>query len=350
MAEAQRRYTLVPGLLEVSSNVQRVAGFLTPLYSIPNGEPGKINIALEVKDGIGGPSRKATSFGSIWGEPDADDVRYAVRLLGPLRAHLRLRRLRGSPEIRVNWVYHRAVRLRLGNVQPVGRHLADVVAVKLLQHQCALVHAAAVAFNGQGVLLVAPGQTGKSLASLRAVESGFTFLAEDVAITDGERVYGLPLSVSFACDIRGEEMGLRDRFSRLRVRSFQWAAAALPPLTYLLPFPSLNILSLAPQTRIESQAPLAFVFILGRGPREVVPLSPQEALAKLILVNRSEFSYYQNNLLLGYSYFNPWLNLSDLMREEEKLLAKAVENAACFWCQGPEPGAIVEQIESIVAK
>jgi hypothetical protein len=223
------------------------------------------------------------------------------------------------------------------------------VAVKLLLHQCALVHAAAVAFNGQGVLLAAPGETGKSLASLGAVEKGCAFLAEDVAITDGERVYGLPLTASFAWDIGSREMALRGWLARLKVRAFQWAAASLPPLAYFLPSPSVNILSFAPRIRIESQAPLSFIFILGKGPAGVVPLSPQEALAKLLLINRSEFSYYQNHLLLGYSYFNPWLNLSDLMGEEEELLSMAVRIAACFWCQGPEPGTIIEQIWSIVA-
>lgn len=349
MAEAQRRHLLVPGLLEISSNVRNVTGFLTPLYSIPDSEPAKISIALEVAGGMAGPPREAIPFGAVWGQPDADDVHYAARLLGPMRAQLQLRGLDDSPQIRVNPVYHRLVRLRLGNVQPPGRHLADVMAVKLLRHHYALVHAAAVAFNGQGILLVAPPATGKSLTSLRALDNGFSFLAEDIAITDGERVYGLPLTVSFAHDIGGKELGLKGGFGRQRIRLFQWLAAGLPPLSYLLPSPSLNILNLARQARIESQAPLAFIFILGRGARRLVPLSPQEALAKLLLINRSEFSYYQNNLLLGYSYFNRWLNLGDLMQEEEEILAKAVNNAACFLCQGPQPGSFFEQIQPIVA-
>lgn len=350
MAQEQRRYVLVPDLLEIRSNVRNITGFLSPLYSIANGGPARISIALRVTGGMAGPSKRATPFGRVWGEPDADDVHYAPRLLGPLPAQLRLRALRDSPQIGVNWTYHRLVRLRLGDVQPAGRHLADVVAVKLLQHHYTLVHAAAVAFNGQGTLLAAPPAVGKSLTSLRALERGFSFLAEDVAIIDGERVYGLPLTASFACDIGDRELGIQSRLGRLRIRSSQWVAAALPPLSYLLPYPSLNVLSLASHARIENQAPLRFIFILGRGPRTLVPLSRQEALAKLLLINRSEFTYYQNNLLLGYSYFNPWLNLSDLMGREEELLAKAVRSAACFWCQGPGPETFIEQIQPVVAR
>jgi hypothetical protein len=174
-------------------------------------------------------------------------------------------------------------------------------------------------------------------------------MAEDVAITDGERLYGLPLTASFAWDVGVDELGLKRGFGRLGIRLFQGVATYLPPLSYLLPSPSLNVLGLDPQARIESQAPLSFIFILGRGPRRLVPLDPREALAKLLLVSRSEVTYYQNQLLLGYSYFNPWLDLGDLMRREEEILAKAVRNAACFLCQGPEPGVFMEQIRSVVA-
>ncbi|MFQ6020121.1 MAG: hypothetical protein ACE5KW_05120, partial [Dehalococcoidia bacterium] len=93
----------------------------------------------------------------------------------------------------------------------------------------------------------------------------------------------------------------------------------------------------------------SFIFILGRGPRRLASLSPREALAKLLLVSRSEFSYYQNQLLLGYSNFNPWLSLGDLMQKEEEILEKAVRNAACYLCQAPEPGTFMEQIEAVVA-
>ncbi|MFQ6020248.1 MAG: hypothetical protein ACE5KW_05785, partial [Dehalococcoidia bacterium] len=239
------------------SNVRNVTGFLTPLDSRSGGERGKVSIALRVTGAVAGPAGGATPFGSVWGEPDADDVHYSVPLLGPLRAQLRLQGLRDRPQLGVNRAYHRLVRLRLGNVQPVGKHLTDVVAVKLLEHGYALAHAAALAFRGQGILLVAPPKTGKSLASLQALDRGFSFLAEDVAITDGERVYGLPLTSSFAWDIGVKELGLKRGPARRGVQLFQWVAAYLPPLSHLLPQPSLNVLGLAPQTRIESQAPLS---------------------------------------------------------------------------------------------
>jgi hypothetical protein len=347
MVKQHRRHVLAPGLVAISSNVRNVTGFLAPLRSSPERKPGKIEIGLTVEGQLARPSREAIAFGRVTGQPWADEVFYCVRLLGPLRAELRLRGLQNWPQIQVNRVYHRLIRLRLGSILPVGRHLADLVAVKLLQNHYALVHAAALAFHSQGMLLLAPPGAGKSLTSLLAVERGFSFLAEDVAIIDGERVYSLPFTTTLAYDL--SEPGRKGRPIPMRARAFRWVHERAPALGILLPVPAMDIRSLAPHGRIERNAPLTFIFILSLGPKELVRMNPQEALTKSLLINRSEFTYYENKLLLGYSYFNPWLDLGDLMRREEELLAKAVGNATCFFCQAAEPAAFIEQIQSVVA-
>ena len=86
-----------------------------------------------------------------------------------------------------------------------------------------------------------------------------------------------------------------------------------------------------------TQPEVRYIFILARGNARVEKLSAREALRMIIRMNRLEFSYYANQMLLAYSILNPWFDIRGLMRTEEKLLEKLVECSTCFLCVAPSP-------------
>ena len=350
MNTLSHRYNLAPPILEVEANVRNIPGFLSPLYNIQSKTPPLIRINFELKRDWSTTPRESTHrFGSVRGEPLANSVHYEIRLCGPLRARLRLANLCEEPEIIVNSTYYRLVRMQLGGLKTPGDHLTSVTAVKLLQRGFTLVHGGALSLDDQGFLITAPGGTGKTLTCLRGVEEGFALLSEDVSITDGNLIYGLPLTESFAQSTTGFGSFLKHKRPPWRLSVYQRLYRWLPPLGLLFPTPKFNIKDLIPNVQIKTSSPLSAIFILEQGPSKVEHLSDKEALRRLFLINRTEFNYQDNKLLLGYSYLNPSLDLRALMELELEVLQKATVQAPCFLCQAPEPSQYIVQIRETMA-
>ena len=61
-----------------------------------------------------------------------------------------------------------------------------------------------VTWQGEGAILSAPPDTGKTLTTLLALKRGFHFLAEDIAFPDREYIYAKPNTSTF---IHNDEFG-----------------------------------------------------------------------------------------------------------------------------------------------
>lgn len=60
-----------------------------------------------------------------------------------------------------------------------------------------VLHAACITRDGQGVLLVGPSGSGKSTLAMTAVRRGWTYLTDEIAVTDGRRVWGIARAIQF---------------------------------------------------------------------------------------------------------------------------------------------------------
>src|SRR5690606_6387656 len=82
--------------------------------------------------------------------------------------------------------------IRFTKQYPAPRILTNVAVVALIEKGFAPLHCAAVVRGNDGIALFAPPNTGKTYTTLRLIESGWKFVSEDVAITDGSQVFGCP--------------------------------------------------------------------------------------------------------------------------------------------------------------
>lgn len=350
MNTLSNRYSLVPSILEVAANVRNIPGFFSPLYNLQSKIPPLIRINFELNNDWSTLPRESTHrFGSVRGEPLANSVHYEIRLCGPLRARLSLSNIHEEPKIIVNSTYLRLVRMQLGGLKPPGNHLTSVTAITLLQRGFTLLHAGALTLDDRGILITAPGGTGKTLTCLRGVEEGFGLLSEDVSITDGSRIYGLPLTESFAQSTTGFGSFLKHKRPPWQLSIYQRLYRWIPPMGLLFPTPKFNIKDLIPNAKIQTASPLTAIFILEQGHFKVKQLSDEEALRRLFLINRTEFDYQENKLLLGYSYLNPTLDMRALIELERELIQKATAQVPCFLCQAPEPSQYIVQIRDTMA-
>ena len=99
-----------------------------------------------------------------------------------------------------------------------------------------LMHAAAIAVEGHGVLLLGVGGRGKSTSALACARAGFTFLGDDLCIVEAgsldssvpPRVHGLYATAKLHRDSK-ERLGVRD-WPELGVLSNSKEVVGLPPV------------------------------------------------------------------------------------------------------------------------
>jgi hypothetical protein len=262
---------------------------------------------------------------------------YYVRPIGFRKTiKLLLKNLLNGTQLLVNGDYYKFVRLRLDNVYPPGVHLADILSVNLLERKYTPLHCAAISSANEGTLLVAPPDTGKTVTTLLALKRGFSYMAEDIAIVDGDNVYANPYTSTF---LHNDEFTGYNKINKSLFSLYR----KIPFLRdYIRPRGSVR--ALLKNLKIDQKAPIKNIFIMDKGRTSIEKLDPNEAIRRIMIINRNEFSYYKNPLLFAYSYFNPELNINKLMKVEEDLVQTVVDRAPCFLLKSNEPKQYIELI------
>ena len=345
VAEESKLYQCIisPGIAEVCSNVKDIPGFFPVDFKkhqdLELTSPSAVRVLFQVKDLPPRQSYKNLGFGRVYGEPQGDLLHREYNLFPCMKARIEIGGLSVSPTITVNRPYHRFGKLRIGDFCPSGIHLRDVLLAKLISAEYLPLHGSAFAAAGDGVLVTGLPGTGKTQIVLQAIKEGFQYLSDDLTIADGSgRLRACHGVSSFAY-----EMNKVPGFQRYRQATYWknklagFLSRGIPLAGSLFEQPYLDVSLFAQHVEFVQEAKARYIFILAKGSSRVERLSNQEALNMLVTVNRLEFSYPGNPLLLAHSLLNPRLDLSELMRTEERLLQKLVEGATCFLCVASNP-------------
>jgi hypothetical protein len=94
--------------------------------------------------------------------------------------------------------------------------------------------------------------------------------------------------------------------------------------------------------KIEEKANIKNIFVLERGTSGIEKIEPREATRRILIINRNEFSYHKNPLLFAYSYFNPSLDINELMRTEEDLIYTIVDKTDCSLLKANKPTGYID--------
>lgn len=348
------RCTISPGIAEVFSSVRVIPGFF-PVSFDRQQDPEtiyapQISITFMVKDLPSQGSYPAFSFGHMRGEPLGDRLRGEFTLFDSMKARIEISGLRDGPTITANRPYYRFGRLRLGDFCPPGTHLRDVLLVKLIKAGYVPFHGSAFASADNGIVVVGPPRIGKTLILLQAIEQGCQYVGDDLVIADSNgHLYPCPSMSSIAYESGIKRTARRYANFRLwNIRFVEFLSRMVPLAGYLFPPPYLDIRLFTTQLEIAGKTKARHVFILARGDADVRKLSAAEALRMIIIMNRLEFCYHENRLLLAYSMLNPWLDLAELMHAEEKLLENLVGCSTCFLCVAPSPDEYFSLIQQSI--
>ena len=272
-----------------------------------------------------GPDSERAGFGKyhyFHGQPESDDLYYRRTFMGRHDLWLRLSGLlSGEIHLEVNHHYARYITHRFMNLHSPGYILTDVVAWALLRAGYAPVHCSGFSTAGSTVLVLAPPNTGKTLTTMMAcMEMGAGYLAEDVAITDGENLYAVPWTSTFRYYDRID--------SSRRSRALSRLTKIFPPAELLPTAKSSRIDDLLSGSSILESARITHVAVLERNDEEVVlTMDIAAGVRKAVNLNRYEFNYMKSPALVAYEYFNPRIDLDESARSERVMLEEVVTRA-----------------------
>ena len=333
-------YSINPNIAKIESDTDFVPKF--PLgesfLDRPVRSDAEIVISFDISKDFSYSTNGLQKFHYFRGGYEKDEVYYERPIGMGITLKMRVKNLLRNPKVIVNDAYYKFVRLRIGSVFPPGVHLADILMINLLERMYTPVHCAAISWQQDGILLFAPPDTGKTITTFLALKRGFSYLAEDIAFVDQNYIYANPYTSSFLHNkklVGNNNMNYR----------FFYLLKKIPLLSAYARAPETSISNMIKNVKIEEKAQIKSILILERGEKGIANIDPKEAVRKILLINRNEFTYYRNSFLFAYSYFNPSLNLDKLMKIEASIINSIVEKRGCSILQANNPEDYIHLIE-----
>ena len=273
------------------------------------------------------------------GEPNRDELFYQRVFFAGSKLRLLVRGLQSDkPCVWTNRNYLRFIRFRFNNLHSPGYHLTDLACALLLRKGFSALHCSGFSIGDATVAVVAPPDTGKTLTTMRAVlHSGASFVAEDLAITDGEYFYACPWTSTFR---------YYDELSMSWLLRMRMKLIKIIPLVELIPMygDDRKINNYVEEHRIVTNKKITHTAILARRHGGVEVLEKKRALEMLLNLNRYEFMYRKSPMLTAYSYFNPEFDIQALEEREREILTKLTNETTCLLVQSEDPSRFSELI------
>lgn len=213
----------------------------------------------------------------------------------------------------VGKTYLKMIRAKLMYVHPVAYILFDVVALLLLRKGMTTLYCSAVRLSdGRSAVFMAPPNTGKSLCALKLRKDfGAKIIAEDMAVTDGTRLWGAP------------DTNLYRNYKDRSLMAFDQSEvdAKLDTVDYLA------ILQKAAACTVET---------------------PDDFEKKLLLLNRYSLGYYYSPCVRALGYYNSSVSVANAESAEERILKQLMSNADCVLLKNKDPMQFSNQIMSYI--
>ncbi|MGB4590051.1 MAG: hypothetical protein WBI17_12605 [Clostridiaceae bacterium] len=257
-------------------------------------------------------------YNHFYAKPQSQKVYYERSYLLNAKHRYSIEVLGNEVNVIVDSNYYKYVRYRFMNVHSLGYILTDLVSGILLMNGYATLHCSSISIGDKALVIFAPPSTGKTLTALRLCEySGAKYIAEDIAITDGEFIYAVPWTSTFRCYNHSKE-SKTDRFMdtlRKKVPVFQ-----------LVPIKKRkSIHAYLNNDFLVDSAEISDAILLGKGKLEVMR-SDKGFLENIMNLSKYELNYYRSPTMLVMNYFNPDFSLDQMYEAEKLILGKLVAN------------------------
>jgi len=203
--------------------------------------------------------------------------------------------------------------------------IKGVLQFKLLRKGYSFIHGACLSKEGEGILLVAPPETGKTFTTLLLSKQGFEFLSDDMTIINGKRgrCYPIPLTLH-SYHIR--ELGIEAKgVSKLKLLM---SDLSIPPLSYGFKLQPEDL-----RLKVVKEAEIVRIYFLERGGEEVRKLKEDIALRRLLSAGRMHIKLFENEHILQYFYLEG-VNIWELMKVQRAIIEELAEGCESYLVKG----------------
>jgi len=203
-----------------------------------------------------------------------------------------------------------------------------VMPLKLLQKGYSFVHAACVDYNGEGLLIVAPPNTGKTLTALSLSKLGFGYLSDDLTIIKGNKAYCYPSRVTINL--------AHVRHLNIPITLGEYLRIIMKGIAGKQPFrpfsPDIRIKLRQDSHNVVMQTVIKYIYFLDIGSEAIQELDQDEALKKLKAASSLEIRCFEDPLILSYLYkkSKEKINLQELQDLRDKIYEDLIRKVEAF--------------------
>lgn len=327
---------LCPGILKLRTNVSAIPDFqlATELTGVDTSEESPLTVEYVVD--------RVTELRSVEKgiQLEGDSIVYkkSLGLLGDLKCKIDIDE--ATSRVTVNKRYHQLGRASIDTVPSVGKLLEDVISMQLLMNDYTLLHCGGVQRGDETFVLIGLANTGKTTTTLRLVinEPGMKYVAEDIAITDGDTLYSCPYALSAI-----DSPLLNSRENAV----YHWIARKIPLLDRLYVQPLRSIHDVLASWQVAESGDITDILLLSRGGQRS---GIADASRMLRLSNRAEFTYPTNQILLSAQYLGYEIDIHEAIETERAILHDLTRDASVAHLHGSPAELFTAVREHILPK
>lgn len=324
-----RNYYDIHGLLKVGTDI---TGYVPDYFR----EPSVRNLDLLLSSGTSSPEILTETCTKIaHGLYCCEYEKLVVSTISLLafKATWAVKRLLGKPtEVYISPTYRMLsktlLKMPISTVFPDHAFIQMIMHIKLLYNAHTFLVGACFEPNDTtpAIIISSMGDIGKTSTIFQALkEIGGKYLSDDMIIVNKEgTVFSYPKPI--------------------RIRRINVPLVALE--RYVDP---IQIVGSKERIKRESKAG-TLCFLEHATENEVKPLDREDALAKVLAINRKLLPYFMERTLLAYSYMNPQFSLSKIMQKEAEILRQLLKHVDCYVlkCSLKNPKGYVELLRNLI--
>ncbi len=320
-------YSSVKDIIAIKTNIENFSfsyGMAMPYVDEKEYNNSLIKIELNVVSGRVEPKEGEKSemgkFHYFSGYPNANEMYYERSFFFNQKLQYKISGINSNHiKVTVNKNYMRFVKHRFMNVHSMGYILTDIINLRLIHNNFAPLHCSGFLKGEDSYGIFAPPNTGKTLTAMTLCmnDSSYKFVAEDLALTDGENLYAVPWTSTFryydSVDSSFFSKWLNKLTEKISILELFGFGKTEPITKYV--------------SEIINKSSQKDIFILDRGVEEFKDISKEEAFQRINTLDRYEFNYMRAPAIIAYEYFNPDTDIEGAYSGERKILKKMIKNA-----------------------
>jgi len=214
----------------------------------------------------------------------------------------------------------------------LGKIVRQLMTLKFLSCNHALVHAGCIDSKGEGVLVAAFADTGKTRSTLGlCARTDCGFLSDDITIINsfGECLCFPSSSSINPRTLRNMKVGLPFR-ERLKLKMTE-TRNRMHPARVFGPSMKVQIEKFLPREKIVTKTKPSTIVFLEKGNESVQEIDQPEAESKLSLITEKEIPWFTDSITNVYGYFNKLFDVKDLMQNQQTIIGLVTRKAKRYF-------------------